>query len=36
MFDKNGIKYNYVEIEGGHTFLLWRKNLAYIAPLLFR
>ena len=36
MFDKQGIKYNYVETGGGHTFLVWRKNLAYIAPQLFR
>lgn len=35
-FDKQGIKYNYIETEGGHTFLVWRKNLAYIAPMLFR
>ena len=36
LFDKMGIKYNYVETEGSHTFLVWRRNLAYIAPLLFR
>lgn len=35
-FDKTGIKYNYVETEGSHTFLVWRKNLAYIAPKLFQ
>lgn len=36
MFDKQGIKYKYVETGGGHTFLVWRKNLAFIAPQLFR
>ena len=36
LFDKMGIKYNYVETEGGHTFLVWRRNLEYIAPLLFK
>jgi enterochelin esterase-like enzyme/acetyl esterase/lipase len=36
VFDKMGVNYNYVETDGGHTFLVWRKNLAHIAPLLFR
>lgn len=36
MFDKYGVKYNYRETEGSHTFLVWRENLAYLAPLLFR
>jgi enterochelin esterase family protein len=36
LFEKQGIKFNYRETEGGHTFLVWRENLAYIAPLLFR
>jgi enterochelin esterase-like enzyme/acetyl esterase/lipase len=36
LFKKMSIKFNYVETEGGHTYLVWRKNLAYIAPLLFK
>ncbi|MES2795998.1 MAG: alpha/beta hydrolase-fold protein [Bacteroidota bacterium] len=36
MFDKQGIKYKYEETDGGHTFLVWRKNLAFITPQLFR
>lgn len=36
LFDKMGIKYQYVETEGSHTFLVWRRNLAYVAPLLFK
>jgi enterochelin esterase family protein len=36
LFDRMGIKHQYVETEGGHTFLVWRRNLAYFAPLLFR
>lgn len=36
LLDKNGIKYNYRETAGSHTFLVWRENLNYIAPLLFR
>ncbi len=36
LFTKMGIKYNYVETEGTHSFPVWRKNLAFIAPLLFR
>ena len=36
LFTKMGIKFNYVETEGSHTFLVWRRNLAYLAPLLFR
>lgn len=36
LFDKFGVKYNYRETEGSHTFLVWRENLAYLAPLLFR
>lgn len=36
MFDEFGIKYKYINGEGGHTFLAWRKNLADFAPLLFK
>ena len=36
LFTKMGIKFNYVETEGSHTFLVWRRNLAYLAPVLFR
>ena len=36
LFDKYGIKYQYESIDGGHTFLVWRRNLRDFAPLLFR
>lgn len=36
MFDKYGIKYQYTEVPGAHTFLAWRYNLYQFAPLLFR
>jgi enterochelin esterase-like enzyme len=36
MFDEFGIKYNYINGTGSHTFLAWRKNLQDFAPLLFR
>lgn len=36
LFDKYGIKYKYIEVPGGHTFLAWRDNLYTFAPLLFR
>ncbi|GAB2535115.1 esterase [Spirosoma aerophilum] len=36
LFDKYGIKYQYTEVPGGHTFLAWRDNLHAFAPLLFR
>lgn len=36
MFDEFGIKYKYINGEGGHTFLAWRKNLQDFAPLLFK
>ncbi|ADB37306.1 esterase [Spirosoma linguale] len=36
LFDKNQIKYQYVEVPGGHSFLAWRNNLHTFAPLLFR
>jgi len=36
LFDKYGIKYQYTEVPGGHSFLAWRYNLYQFAPLLFR
>ncbi len=36
MFDEFGIKYQYENGVGGHTFLAWRKNLRDFAPLLFQ
>ena len=36
MFDEFGIKYKYINGEGGHTFLAWRKNLQDFAQLLFK
>ncbi|MFN8355118.1 MAG: alpha/beta hydrolase-fold protein [Spirosomataceae bacterium] len=36
MFDEFGIKYKYINGEGGHTFLAWRKNLQDFAPILFK
>jgi enterochelin esterase family protein len=34
--DKMGMKYTYVETEGGHTWTNWRVYLSQIAPLLFK
>jgi len=31
-----GVKLNYTETEGGHWFIVWRRNLRDFAPLLFR
>ena len=36
LLDKFGIKHQYRETTGGHTYLVWRENLAYFAPLLFK
>ncbi|MDB5240621.1 MAG: esterase [Spirosoma sp.] len=36
LFDKNGIKYQYTEVPGGHSFLAWRNNLRQFVPLLFQ
>lgn len=33
---QRGIKHEYVLTEGAHTWLVWRRNLAAFAPLLFR
>ena len=34
--DKMGMKYTYVETEGGHTWTNWRVYLSEFAPLLFK
>ena len=34
--DKMGMKYTYVETEGGHTWTNWRVYLSQFAPLLFK
>lgn len=34
--DKMGMKYTYMETEGGHTWTNWRVYLSEIAPLLFK
>jgi enterochelin esterase family protein len=34
--DKIGMKYTYVESEGGHTWRNWRVYLTQFTPLLFR
>ncbi len=31
-----GVKHTYVETPGEHTWMVWRRNLANFAPLLFR
>ena len=36
LFDAAGIKYQYSESPGGHNYMVWRKNLYDLAPLLFR
>jgi enterochelin esterase-like enzyme len=35
-FDEMGIKYDYSEYPGGHTWPVWRHNLFSFAPLLFK
>ncbi len=35
-FDEIGIKYNYSEYPGGHTWPVWRNNLYKFAQLLFK
>ena len=30
------IQYTSIETPGAHTWLVWRRNLAEFAPLLFR
>lgn len=34
--DKKGMKYTYVETEGGHTWTNWRVYLSQLTPLLFK
>jgi enterochelin esterase-like enzyme len=34
--DEQGVKHTYVETPGGHTFRVWRRYLAQVAPLLWR
>jgi enterochelin esterase-like enzyme len=36
LFEKYGLKFQYSEVPGGHTWLVWRDNLYNLAPLLFR
>jgi enterochelin esterase family protein len=36
LLDKSGIKYQYKETEGGHTWINWRQYLHEFLPLLFR
>ncbi len=36
IFDKYGVKYEYSEAPGGHTWLTWRRNLYEYAPRLFK
>lgn len=36
VFDKNGIKYEFSEMPGGHSWLVWRNDLINFAPKLFR
>ena len=35
-FDEIGIRYQYTEYPGGHTWPVWRNNLYKFAPLLFK
>ncbi|WP_423126328.1 esterase [Gaoshiqia sp. Z1-71] len=34
--DSMGMKYNYVETDGGHTWTNWRVYLSQFAPMLFK
>ncbi len=36
VFDKNGIKYDFSEMPGGHSWQVWRHDLKNFAPKLFR
>jgi enterochelin esterase-like enzyme len=33
---EKGVRYNDIETQGMHTWMVWRRNLAMLAPLLFR
>ncbi len=35
-FDEIGIKYDYFETPGGHTWPVWRESLYQFAPLIFK
>ncbi|MBO1362861.1 endo-1,4-beta-xylanase Z [Prevotella sp. A2931] len=36
LFDKAGIKYEYTEAPGGHTWYTWRNNLYQLAQRIFK
>lgn len=36
VFDKNGIYYEYSEMPGGHSWMVWRNDLKNFAPVLFK
>ncbi len=36
LFDAAGIKYEFSEMPGGHSWLVWRNNLKDLAPRLFK
>ncbi len=36
VFDKNGIDYEFSEMPGGHSWLVWRNDLKSFAPELFK
>jgi len=36
LFDKNGIKYEFSEMPGGHSFHVWRHDLYSFAPVIFK
>lgn len=36
LFDEAGIKYEYMDVTGGHTWSAWRQNLYDLAQRLFR
>lgn len=36
LFDAAGIKYEYMDVPGGHSWTAWRQNLYDLAPRLFK
>jgi enterochelin esterase-like enzyme len=36
LLDQLGIRYEFHEVPGGHTWHVWRRLLAHFAPMLFR
>lgn len=36
VFDKNGIQYEFSEMPGGHSWMVWRQDLKNFAPRLFK